>query len=267
MFRKKTYQLENGKSVTEPRRYTLLILVLIIIAMYVSADVTGFKLSVLMTRGKEFFTILQQMLQPNFGYLKNVWKPLLETIQMSLLGSLMGASLSLPFAFLAADNMIGSKVITSIFKFIFSIIRTIPTLVSALVMTYIFGIGSLSGLVAIFLFSFSYVGKLTYESIENTDMGAFEALTSIGCTKIMAFRYGIMPQILPIFISTSLYNFEGNVRYAAILGYVGAGGIGLIINEQIGWRAYNNVGTILLLLFLTVFIIERTSAYLRSKVK
>lgn len=85
------------------------------------------------------------------------------------------------------------------------------------------------------MFSLSYVGKLLYESIESVDMGAFECMESMGFT-IFAFRYAILPVILPSFISTSLFNFEGNVRYAAILGYVGAGGIGLILNEKLGWR-------------------------------
>ena len=108
-------------------------------------------------------------------------------------------------------------------------------------------------------------GKLLYEQIESVNMDAYEAMHSMGLTTIGAFRYGIFPQILPNYLSTSLFCFEGNVRYAAILGYVGAGGIGLLLNESLGWRNYANVGMILILLVLTVFIIENVSEYFRKK--
>jgi len=87
----------------------------------------------------------------------------------------------------------------------------------------------------------------------------------MGLPTIQAFRYAILPQILPNYISTSLFCFEGNVRYASILGYVGAGGIGLLLNESLGWRSYANVGMILLMLVCTVFIIESTNEYFRKR--
>ena len=105
----------------------------------------------------------------------------------------------------------------------------------------------------------------TLEKIETIDMGAFEAMESAGSTKLQCFRYAIMPQILPAYFSSALWSFEVNVRYAAILGYVGAGGIGLILNEKIGWREYDKVGMILLMLFITVIIIEYISQYIRER--
>ena len=96
-------------------------------------------------------------------------------------------------------------------------------------------------------------------------MGPFEAMEAMGCTKIRAFIESVIPQILPGYLSNSLYCFEGNVRYAAILGYVGAGGIGLILNSEIGWRNYSRVGMILIILFITVVIIEYLSYWLREK--
>ena len=117
-------------------------------------------------------------------------------------------------------------------------------------------------------YSFShYLGKLLYEQIETVDMGAFECMESMGFTKFYAFRYAILPVVLPSYISTSLFNFEGNVRYAAILGYVGAGGIGMILNEKLGWREYSKVGTIVFLLLLTVFVIEIISEHFRERLE
>jgi phosphonate transport system permease protein len=89
----------------------------------------------------------------------------------------------------------------------------------------------------------------------------------MGLTRFQAFRYAIVPEILPTFLSTTLFNFEGNLRYASILGYVGAGGLGIILNEQLGWREYGNVGTILVVLIVSVAIIESISEFARKKLQ
>ena len=131
--------------------------------------------------------------------------------------------------------------------------------------TYIFGLGTFAGTVAIAVFTFAYCGKILYEQIETADMGSYEALEALGMGRLSTIRYAIWPQVFPQFISTVLFCFEGNVRYASILGYVGAGGLGLILNERIGWMEYARVGMILIALFITVVIIETVSSYLRSK--
>lgn len=265
IFKPKVYKLSNGKLVYEKRSRMPFILSVLFIFSFISIKITGFSLSVLIKNFGEFFIILKEIFNPNLSYFKSVIEPLFDTIKMSFLGSFLGAFVAIFFSFLASNNMVKSKIINSLTKLFFSIIRTIPTLVSALIFTYIFGLGTFAGTCAIFLFSFSYVGKLLYEQIETVNMGAYEALISMGYTSPLAFIKGIIPQILPYYLSTSLYNFEGNVRYAAILGYVGAGGLGLLINENINWRDYNRVGTILLALLITVFLIENISHYFRNK--
>lgn len=106
---------------------------------------------------------------------------------------------------------------------------------------------------------------ILYEEIETVDMGPFEAMEAMGATKVRSFISAIVPQVLPSYLSNCLFCFEGNVRYASILGYVGAGGLGLILNEKIGWREYASVGMILLALFVTVFIIETISRAARKR--
>lgn len=256
--------LPNGKIVYEKRSRTPLILVLLIIATIISVQFTNFDLNMLLKRWTEFFVIIGQMIPPNWEYLSSIWQPLLDTIKMSLLGSILGSIAAVPAAYLASANIVG-KPVAAVAKFFLSILRTLPTLVSALIATFIFGLGTLAGTVAIFLFTVAYVGKLLYEQIENADMGSFEAMESIGMGRLQAFRYAIFPQVLPNYLSTSLFSFEGNVRYAAILGYVGAGGIGLLINESLGWRDYSRVGMILLMLIITVYIIEKISEHFRKK--
>ena len=134
-----------------------------------------------------------------------------------------------------------------------------------LIATYIFGLGTLAGTTAIAIFTFAYIGKILYEEIETVDMGPFEAMEAMGATKVRSFISAIVPQVLPSYLSNCLFCFEGNVRYASILGYVGAGGLGLILNEKIGWREYASVGMILLALFVTVFIIETISRAARKR--
>lgn len=265
LFKPRSYTLPNGKLIEEKRSKAPLYTAVVLMLAFLSIKITGFNLSVLIKRGGEFFVILGRMFPPEPGYIGKIWKPVLDTIKMSLLGSGTGAMLSIPFAMLAATNVCKSRVVVGITRLMFSIVRTLPTLVTALIATFIFGLGTIAGTTAIAVFSFSYIGKILYEEIETVDMGAFEAMEAMGADKIDAFTAAIVPQVLPGFLSSSLYNFEGNVRYAAVLGYVGAGGIGLILNEQLGWREYSNVGTIIIALFATVFVIESISRYARKK--
>ena len=265
LFKPRTYTLEDGKQIQEKRSRLPLVLILLLIATVVSGELTGFSFSTLVKRINYFFVILRDMIPPDWAYMPRVWQPLMDTIKMSLLGSLIGAVLCIPFSVLCASNLIRTKLVTGFFKLFYSIVRTLPTLVIALIATYIFGLGTFAGTVAIAVFTFAYCGKILYEQIETADMGSHEALEALGMGRISAIRYAIWPQVLPQFISTVLFCFEGNVRYASILGYVGAGGLGLILNERIGWMEYARVGMILLALFVTVVIIESISSYLRSK--
>ncbi|MDA3130676.1 phosphonate ABC transporter, permease protein PhnE [Aliibacillus thermotolerans] len=256
--------LPNGKIVQEKRSRLPIILVLIILATVLSVKFTGFDMKILLSRWKEFFVIIGEMIPPKWEYISHIWKPLMDTIKMSLLGSILGSLAAIPAAYFASSNIM-RKPVAAFSKFILSILRTLPTLVTALIATFIFGLGTLAGTVAIFLFTVAYVGKLLYEQIENADMGSFEAMESCGMTRMQAFRYAIFPQVLPNYLSTSLFCFEGNVRYAAILGYVGAGGIGLLLNEGLGWRDYASVGMILAMLIITVYSIEKISEHFRKK--
>lgn len=265
IFPPKKYILPDNTTVYEKRSKALIIVPVLLVLIYLSIKATKFDLSKLIKNFEQFSFILAKIFNPNFGYLPKVMDPLLETIKMSLLGSFLGGIISLPFAYLASSNMMQNSFVNWLVRLVFSVMRTIPTIVNALIATFIFGIGALAGTVAIFLYSFSYVGKLTYEQIENVNLGAFEALMSMGYTRPIAFIKSILPQILPTFISTLLYNFEGNVRYAAILGYVGAGGIGILIKHNIGLRQYENLGAVLLCILITIVIIENISIYFRNK--
>ena len=257
--------LPNGKKVFKQRSITPFIVILVLIAVYYSVELTGFKFSTLAKLGHEFFTILIAMVPPRWTFFDSVIQPLVDTIKMSILGTVIGALLAIPTAMLASVNLTRNKAVSGVVKFLLSIIRTLPTLVSALILTYVFGLGTFAGTLAIALFTFSFIGKQLYEQIETVDMAPYEAMESMGANRLYSFLGAIRPQVLPSFLSVTLYTFEGNVRHAAILGYVGAGGLGIILNENIAWRQYDKVGMILLALFVTVAIIETISRYLRKK--
>ena len=258
-------ELPNGKQILKYRSRAPLWALAVALLTALSVKVTGFDMGILAARIREFFVILGEMLPPDWGYLSQVWQPLFDTIKMSLLGSAIGSLLVVPFAMLASTNIIRSRLVVSAVRLLLSIVRTLPTLVTALIATYIFGLGTLAGTTAIAIFTFAYIGKILYEEIETVDMGAFEAMEAMGATKARAFVSSIVPQVLPSYLSNCLFCFEGNVRYASILGYVGAGGLGLILNEKIGWREYSSVGMILAVLFVTVFIIETISRAARRR--
>ena len=245
IFKPRQYMLPNGKVVEEKFTRLPLILLILLICTVISVNVTGFNFTVLANNGSKFFDILRD-------------------IKMSILGSFVGAVLAVPFAVLAASNIVTNPVVLFVVRLFLSLVRTLPTLVCALIATYIFGLGTMAGTCAIAVFTFAYIGKQLFEIIETVDMGPFEAMEALGATRVRAFITAVFPQVLPTYLSVSLFCLEGNVRYASILGYVGAGGLGLIMNEKIGWREYSSVGMILIVLFVTVVIIEWFSHAVRK---
>lgn len=265
IFKPQVITLANGHTVLRRKSRTPLIIVLLAAAIYLSLLMTGFDIAVVIQKFSKLLDLLEKIFHPNWEFFPKVISPLLDTIKMSILGTVIGCLAALPVAILSSSNINKSVAVVSVFRFILSLIRTLPTLVIALVCALIFSLGTFSGTVAIAIFTFGVVSKMLFESIETIDMGPFEAMEALGANKFQAFWSACVPQILPVYLSHSLYCFEMNVRASAILGYVGAGGLGITINERIGWRDYNSLGMVLLALFVVVVGIEFLSAYLRKK--
>ena len=303
VFKPKTIVLANGHTVARPRSRMPLIVTLVVAAIWLSILLTGFDLGILSRRGHQFFVILSQIFSPDlfliqadtftqFGlapesvnvlsifdgrwwqalwytmehsFAPQVFSPLWDTLRMSLLGSFIGATFALPIAVAASTNINRNKFSVSLIRLLLNIVRTLPTLVIAKFFALVFGLGTFAGTAAIFVFTLGVISKMMYESIETIDMGAFEAMESFGATKFQCFWSASMKQILPTYLSYGLYALEMNVRAASSLGYVGAGGLGMLIDERIGWRDYNGLGTVLLMLFVLVVSIESLSRYLRRK--
>lgn len=265
IFKPEVITLDNGHEVKRPKSKMPLIIICIVIVLAFSIRMTGFDLGIIVKRFAQLGVILGKIFHPDFSFLPKVIGPLIDTIKMSLLGTIIGCTLALPIAILSSSNINKNKILLSLCKFLLAIVRTLPTIIIATIAALIFSLGTFAGTVAITIFTFGVVGKMLFESIETIDMGPFEAMESFGANKFEAFWSACIPQIFPTYLSHCLYCFEMNIRAASILGYVGAGGLGLLINERIGWRDYNSLGTVLLVLFIAVVLVDFLSTYFRKK--
>lgn len=231
-----------------------------------SAYFAGFNIFEVLGNLDQTLRLLKRLfIWPDWDYTSNIIGPLLETVQMAIVGSFLGAIVAFPVSLLAADNFIENKYINTPVRLVLNVFRTIPALVLASLFVAVFGIGSFAGIVALFIFSFGLISKLTYESIESIDYGQVEAIVSLGGTKMEVLRYAIIPQILPQFMSYTLYAFEVNVRAAAVLGYVGAGGIGQTYERNLAFRLFDRVGMIIIVSFVAVLLIDFISSNIRKR--
>lgn len=253
--------------VPRPKRLKKYLIILAVTVLIIgSARFAGFDIFEVIKYLNKGGRLLGKMFAPpNWSYIPNIKDPMIETIRMAIVGTFIGALIALPVAVLAANNFIKTKWLYVPLRLILNVFRTIPALVLGSLFVAVFGIGPFSGVVALSIFTFGLVSKLTYETIEAIDYGQVEALMSLGANKMNVLRYAIMPQIIPQFMSYTLYGFEVNVRAAAVLGYVGAGGIGQTFEHNLAWRAFDKVGMIIIISFFVVLIIDLVSSSIRKR--
>ncbi|HWS31095.1 MAG TPA: phosphonate ABC transporter, permease protein PhnE [Clostridia bacterium] len=189
---------------------------------------------------------------------------LLETMCIAFLGTLVGAVLSIPLAFLSATNLL-PKPIAAVGRLIIMAIRTVPAFVYGLMFIRVTGPGPFAGLLTMSLTSIGMISKMFIESIEDLDTKILESLDAAGCNPFEKIRYGILPQLFPDFMSTLIYRFDMNLRDATVLGLVGAGGIGAPLIFAMSSYRWNEVGAILAGLIVLIFIIEMISTKIRVK--
>ena len=189
-----------------------------------------------------------------------------ESLAMAWVGTVIGALLSIPFGFLAASNVAPAPVVFVVRQFL-NAIRAIPDIILAIViMVPIFGLGPLPGALAIGVGSVGTLGKLTSEVIEGISTGPVEALRSSGARPLQVLRWGVLPQVLPEIVAFWLYRFEVNIRASAILGVVGAGGIGSLLSRVFDARDWDRVGIALVVIIGVTMIVDQLSAMLRHRI-
>lgn len=196
----------------------------------------------------------------------DVWTKLLQTIVMAFAGTLFACLVAFPMAFLAARNVTRSWPVNQLTKRFFDFLRSVDMLIWALFFTRAFGPGPLAGMSAIFFTDTGTLGKLYSEALENIDDRQREGVRSVGASPVSVQRYGVLPQVMPVFASQALYFWESNTRSATVIGAVGAGGIGLKLWEAIRTNSnWHNVAYMVVLLLIVVFIFDAISNALRSR--
>ncbi|AYD03302.1 phosphonate ABC transporter, permease protein PhnE [Neorhizobium sp. NCHU2750] len=202
----------------------------------------------------------------------NVWQhadilsKLLQTLVMAFVGTLLGTVFAFPLAFIAARNITHNRAANWGMKRLFDFLRSVDMLIWALFFTRSFGPGPIPGIAAIFFTDSGALGKVYAEAVENVDDKQREGVKSVGASPVIVNRFGVVPQVLPVFISQSLYFWESNTRSATVIGAVGAGGIGLKLLEAMGTNAdWDKVAYMVLLILFVVFLFDNVSNAIRSR--
>lgn len=249
------------KKVSLKTSFTFMLIIVLIIWSFIY---TGFNFGDLMIGIPQIGDLFKQMIPPDFEYLQQITTPMLDTIRMAIVSTVLGSIVSIPIALLCASNIVHQKWISIPSRFILNIVRTIPDLLLAAIFVAVFGIGQIPGILALFILTICIIGKLLYESLETIDPGPMEAMTAVGANKIKWIVFGVVPQAISSFMSYVLYAFEVNIRASAVLGLVGAGGIGLFYDQTLGLFQYPKTATIILFTLVIVVVIDYISTKVRA---
>jgi len=199
-------------------------------------------------------------------YPKSIHAALIETFHTATLGTILALFLAIPFAFLAARNFTRSPLLNWTANFIFVASRSVNSLIWALLFVAVFGPGPLAGTLAIAFRSIGFVGKIFGEALEEAQKGPIEALTATGAPRSMVLVKGYWPQVEPAFWSVALLRWDINIRESAVLGLVGAGGIGVALDASLNNLYWDQVGLILAVIFVVVIATEVVTGFIRSRI-
>lgn len=213
-----------------------------------------------------FERVIPRLFSPDWGAFEKVFDAMIETLYIAFAGSLMAAILALPLGFIAARNMTNNRLITNIGKWILSAIRAFPDLILALLFVVAVGPNPFAGVLAIAIGSTGMLGKLYSEVLESIDMNIVETMQANGANKVQILFHGVIPQVIPEFLSYAIYRFEVDVRASTILGVVGAGGIGTLIFFASSNRNWNEMGMIICVIIVVVSVIDFISAAVRKRI-
>ncbi len=209
--------------------------------------------------------IIQEFLDPQWSYWPAIVDPFMETVKMAIVAAVIGCGIALAAGFLASKVTSPNTVTYLADKGVLSVLRSIPDVLYALVFVAAVGIGPLAGIMAMVFFNIGIVAKLLSETVDAVDLGPIEAARATGGSRFAAVRTAVFPQVLPNYLAYSLYVFELNLRASAVIGIVGAGGIGQLINiERTAFR-YDRLAVIIVAIFVIVFVVESVSIAVRRR--
>jgi len=203
---------------------------------------------------------------PDFS---NFWyyvTKILETLQMAILGVVLGTVIAFPLSFLAARNMISNRIVCTIFRGLFDVFRGIHEIVWALIFVSMVGLGPFPGVLALAIHVAGSLGRYFSETIETVKPETLNAILSTGASKIQIIIRGVFPEIKPLALNYCLYYLEHNFRAATVLGIVGAGGIGMELLMSIHLYNYPELSAILIMMTITIILLDNFSAYARGRI-
>ncbi len=227
-------------------------------------EVTTFHMNADTLQAEPQIEVKEYLVHP-FGYLTKVLSKMVETFEIAIWATIISVILSIPLAFFGARNYTPNRFVYSASRGVVSFLRAMPELIIAMFLVLGFGFGAIAGYLALGLHGAGFLGKFYAEDIEAADRKPQEALTALGAGKLRVLRAAVLPQVAPSYVAYTLYILDRNVRMAAVIGLVGAGGIGQELKGRYDTFEYGHVGTILLVIFLTVFVLDQISARVRSR--
>jgi phosphonate transport system permease protein len=244
----------------------LIFLVTLISGMYISqVSINEFFSTSGLLGAKRIFLAL---FSPNFEILSEGLFAAIETIYMAFIATFFAIPLAFVFSFFAAKNLMrNSWVLTSIYsvvRFVLNLTRSIEPLIWAIIFSVWVGIGPFSGMLALCIHSIASLAKLYSEQIEAIDQGPIEAITSTGAKPVQIVWFGVVPQIILPFISFTIYRWDINVRMATIIGLVGGGGIGTLLMQYQGLAKWNEVGLLVIIIAIIVWVMDYISTKIRQ---
>jgi phosphonate transport system permease protein len=207
-----------------------------------------------------------RMVPPDFSNIGNILWVLVETVNIATIATAIGVVVSLPIAYIAAQNTTPNRATLWLGRFILVASRSVNTIIWALLFVAIFGPGALAGILAIMFRSLGFLGKLLGEAIEEIDRRPVEALEATGASRFKVILYAIVPQVVPTFWAVSILRWDINIRESTVLGLVGAGGIGIILQGAIDTFNWQEAATVLLTILGLVILGEFVAAWLRKKI-
>ncbi|GAA2846612.1 phosphonate transport system permease protein [Leucobacter komagatae] len=253
------------KAVSLPRARFLMGLPVAVIVLIWSFNGAQFNFAKLGEGAVNMGEFLSRLFPPDFSKFGKIVELLIETFQMAVVGTVLGAVLSLLVAFAASSN-ISPKWLYYAARWVMNVIRSVPDLVFALMFVSAVGLGPFAGILAMTLGSLGSIGKVFAEAMESVDRGPMVAMQAVGASKRQVIQYGVLPQAAPLLVSYTLLLFEGNVRGATILGLVGAGGIGLELTTAMRMYDYGHLSAIIICIIVLVTAIDQGSALIRKKI-
>ena len=209
-----------------------------------------------------------RMMPPDMAYAlqPGVLFRVVETIEMTFLGSFIGTVINLVVAWIAAWNVTPNRrYLYPLGRGILVMARSVPVLIWGMLLVAILGFGPLAGVIALTLLTISFAGKLMSEQVEAIDMGPVEAMRATGASPVKVYLFGIIPQVKPAWIGIAIYNWDSIFRASTVLGFVGAGGLGIYLRMNIQELEYENAMGVITLIICLVIVSEITSHFLRGR--